>query len=194
MVIPLGLGDLGVGRKLRFLPRLDGLGRLDHGVAVRLGLGDLGVAFDLGDARLAQRVEVALAVPDVPDGEADDAQAHVRHVAGGHFLHFRGESVAVLVNVFHRHRAQDRAQMAFQRLHGDVLDVLRVFAQELLGGRRDGDVVTLDLDLRHAIHAHRHAFAGIDILLLLHVNGQQFQRELVHLLDHRDDERAAAFH
>ena len=173
-------------------PACDGLGRLDHRVAVGLGLGDLRVAFDLGDARLAQRIEVALAVLDVADGEADDAQAHVRHVARRHFLHLLGEGVAVLVNVLHRHRAQDRAQMAFQRLHGDVLDVLGVLAQELLGGGGDGNVVALDLDLRHAVHAHGHAFAGIDVLLLLHVNGQQLQRQPVHLLDDRDDEGAAA--
>ena len=155
-----------VGRELGFLPRLRGLGGLDHRVAVGLGLGDLRVAFDLGDARLAQRVEVALAVADVADGEADDAQAHVRHVAGGHFLHLRGEGIAVLVDVLHRHRAEDRAQMAFQGLHGDVLDLLGALAQELLGGGGDGDVVALDLDLRHAIHAHRHAFAGVNLRLL----------------------------
>ena len=91
-------------------------------IAVGLGLRDDGVAFDLRDARLAQRVEITLRVADVADGEADDGQTHVRHVAGGHFLHLRGERVAVLVNFLHRHRAENRAQMAFQRLRGDVFD------------------------------------------------------------------------
>ena len=171
LVIPLRLRNFGVGRELGFLPGLLGLRGLDHRIPVRFRLGDLCVAFHLRNPRLAQRVEVALAVPNVLDREADDAQTHVRHIAGSDFLNFRGESVAILVNVFHRHRAQDRPQMAFQSLIGDVLNVLSRFAEELLRGGRDRDVVTLDLDLRHPIHSHGHAFAGIDILLLLHVNG-----------------------
>src|SRR5205814_802497 len=83
--------------------------------AVGFGLRDLGIALDLGNARLAQRVEVALCIPDVADGEAHDAQAHVGHVARGHFLHFGGKGVAVLVNLLHSHRAEDGAQMALER-------------------------------------------------------------------------------
>ena len=177
--------------ELGFLPGLGRLRGLDHRVAVGFGLGDLGVAFDLGDAGFAEGIEVALAVADVADGEADDAQAHVGHVAGGDFLHLRGEGVAVLVDVLDGHRAQDGAQMAFQGLHGDVLDFVGALAQELLGGGGDGDVVTLDLDLRHAIHAHRHAFAGVD-LGRLHIDGQQLERQDVHFLDDRHDEGAAA--
>ena len=81
-----------------FLPGLGGLGRADHGVAVGFSLGDLCVAFDLGDARFTERFEVALPIADITDGEADDAQAHVGHVAGGDFLHLGGEGVAVLVD------------------------------------------------------------------------------------------------
>ena len=100
--------------------------------------------------------------------------------------------VAVLVNVLHGHRAENGAQVAFQGLRRDTLDVVNGLAQELLGGGGDGDVVAFDFDLGHAIHLHRHAFAGID-LRRLHINGQQLQGEHVHLLEHRDDERAAAF-
>ena len=74
--------------------------------------------------------------------------------------------------------------MAFQRLHGDVLDVVGAFAEELLGGGGDGDVVALDFDLRDAVHFHRHAFAGVN-LRRLHIDGQQFEREDVHLFDDR---------
>jgi uncharacterized protein YbjT (DUF2867 family) len=42
--------------------------------------------------RLAQRVEIPLFVPDVANGEADDPQPHVGHVAGRHFLDFRSEA------------------------------------------------------------------------------------------------------
>ncbi len=41
LIIALRLGDLGVGGELGFLPGLRGLRRLDHRVAVGLGLGDL---------------------------------------------------------------------------------------------------------------------------------------------------------
>ena len=61
LIIALRLGDLRVGGELRFLPGLRRLRGLDHRIAVGLGLGDDGVAFDLGDARFAERVEVALA-------------------------------------------------------------------------------------------------------------------------------------
>ena len=135
LIIALRLGDFRVGQELRLLPGLIRLRGTDDGVAVGLGLGDDGVAFDLGDARFAERVEVALGVADVADGEADDAEAHVAHVAGGHFLDFLGEGVAVLVNFLDRHRAENRAQMAFERLHGDVFDVVNALAQELFRTR-----------------------------------------------------------
>ncbi len=57
---------------------------------------------------------------------------------------------------------------------------------------RDGNVVALHLDLRHAVHFHRHAFARINFRRL-HINRQQFEREHVHLFENRQDERAAAF-
>ena len=182
LVIALRLGNFRVGDELRLLPRLIRLRGPNLRIAVGLGLGDDGVAFDLGDARFAEGVEVALGVADVADGETDDAEAHVGHVAGGHFLDLLGEGVAVLVNFLDRHRAENRAQMAFERLHGDVFDVVNAFAEKLFGSRGDGNVIALDLDLRHAVHLHRHAFARIN-LRRLHVNRQQFEREDVHLFD-----------
>jgi hypothetical protein len=106
---------------------------------------------------------------------------------------FCAKGIAVLVNVLDRHRAEDRAQMALERLHGDVLDVLGALAEELLRRRRDRNVVAFHLDLRHAIDAHRHAFARINFGRL-HVDGEQLEREQVRHLDDRQDERAAAFH
>ena len=176
MIIPLRLGDLGVGQEFGLLPGLGGLRGTDHGVPVRFGLGDVGVAFDLGDARFAQGVQVALRVANIADGKADNAHAHVGHVAGGDFLDFGGEGVAVLVNILHGHGAQNGAQMAFQSLRGDVLDFVNGLAQDLLGGGGDGNVVALDFDLGHAVHFDRHAFAGVN-LGRLHIDGEQFQRE-----------------
>ncbi len=61
LIIALRLGDFRVGCELRLLPGLLGLRGTDQRIAVGLGLGDDGVAFDLGDARFAERVEVTLA-------------------------------------------------------------------------------------------------------------------------------------
>ena len=82
--------------------------------------------------------------------------------------------------------------MTFQGLHGDVFNRLGVLAEELLGGSRDRDIVALDLDLRDAINPHRHAFAGINILLLLHIDGQQLQRKDIDLFVHRPNEHASS--
>ena len=103
-----------VGGEFGFLAGLGGLRGTNHRVAVGFGLGDDGVAFDLGDSRFAQSVEITLAVADVANGEADDTHAHVGHVTGGDFLDFRGKSVAVLVNVFNGHCAENGAQDALQ--------------------------------------------------------------------------------
>ena len=82
--------------------------------------------------------------------------------------------------------------MAFEGLHRDVFDVIDTFAQELLGGCRDGDVVSLNLNLGHAIDPHRHAFAGIDFRRV-NIDGQQLQRKNVHFFNDWNDEGAAAF-
>src|SRR5438445_13700788 len=82
--------------------------------------------------------------------------------------------------------------MPFQGLHGDILNGFGVLAQELLRRRRNRDIVPLHLYLRNAIDPHWHAFAGINILLLLHIDGEQLQRKDIHLLDHRINKHAAA--
>lgn len=81
--------------------------------------------------------------------------------------------------------------MAFQSLHGHVLDLLRGLAEKLLGRGGDRDIVAFHLHLGHAVHAHRHPFAGVNFGRL-HIDGQQLQREHVGLLDDGQDEGAAA--
>jgi hypothetical protein len=103
------------------------------------------------------------------------------------------ERVAVLVNLLDRHRAENRAQMAFHRLHRDVHDRGGILAQELFGSGGDGNIVALHFDLRHAIDFHRHAFARVN-LRRHHIDGEQFKRKDVHLLNDRKNERAAALH
>ena len=191
LIITLRLGDFRVGLKLCFLSGLIRLRRTDLCVAVCFGLRDDGIAFHLRDARFTERIEITLPVADIADGKTHNTEAHVRHVAGGNFLHLGRERIAVLINFFHGHRPENRAQVTFQRLHGDALDIFRALAQELFRCRGDGNVIALDLDLRHAVHANRHAFACVNFRRL-HINRQQFEREHIHFFKHRPHEAAAA--
>src|SRR5580765_211055 len=81
--------------------------------------------------------------------------------------------------------------MTFERLHGDVLDVVHSFAEELFGSGGDGDVVAFDFDLRDTVHLHGHALARVNFRRL-HINGEEFQRKDVHLLNNRINECATA--
>ncbi len=81
--------------------------------------------------------------------------------------------------------------MTFERLHGDIFYILDALAQKLFRCRRNGNIVALHLDLRHAVHFHRHAFARVNFRRL-HVNRQQFEREHIHLFKDWPDEAATA--
>ncbi len=175
------------------MPCLCGLRGFDHGVAVGLRLGDYSVSLDLRDPGLAQGVQVTLAIADVTNREAHNTQAHVGHIPGGDLLYLRCKRIAILIDVLYRHRTENCPQMAFESLCGDVLYLLGSFAEELLGCRGNRDVVALDLDLCHTVYADRNALAGVD-LRGLHVDGQQLQRQDIHLFIHRPDEHATTFY
>ena len=83
--------------------------------------------------------------------------------------------------------------MTFQRLSGNVAHLVGGLAEKLFGGGADGNVVALHLNLGHAIHLHRYAFARVNFRRL-DINGQQFERQDVHLFKHRHHECAAALH
>src|SRR5262249_49361389 len=89
------------------------------------------------------------------------------------------------------HGAENGAQMAFEGLHGDVFDVVNGFAEKLLGGGGDGDVIALHFDLRDAVHAHGNTFAGVNFGRL-DIDSEQFEREDVVFFQHGNDESAAA--
>jgi hypothetical protein len=55
----------------------------------------------------------------------------------------------------------------------------------------DGNVIAFDLDLRDAVHFHRHAFARINFRRL-DINGQQFERQQIYFLKNWQDKSAAA--
>jgi hypothetical protein len=69
-------------------------------------------------------------------------------MCGGHFLHLRGEGVAILIDVLDGHVPGWRGD-GF-RVGGNVLDFLGALAVELLRRGGDGNVVAFDFDLGHA--------------------------------------------
>ena len=185
--VPLGGGDAGLRLEPgRFLVAVGlrghdggvalGLGAADGGVARRLRLADLGVARDFRRALAAQRVEVALVVADVADGEAHDFEAHVGHVGPGHLADALGERFAVLINVLDRHGAEDGALGPFERLQGDLRDLALGLADELLRRRADGLLGARHLHLRHAVHGDGHALFRVD-LGRLHGEGHDLEGE-----------------
>ena len=109
----LRLSDGGLCLELCGFASLLGFRSLNGGVPVGVGLSDCGVSLDLCRSTDAQRLEVALFVLNVSNREADDLQAHVRHVGRGYFSDLIGESSPVLVDVFNAHCAQYGALVSF---------------------------------------------------------------------------------
>ena len=157
--IALGFGDL----RVRFEPgRLPGTVRLslsDARVPLRLGpsdvrvarglsLADLRVAPDLSGPRAAQRLEVSLLVLDVPEREADDLEAHVRHVGAGHLPHPLGEGLPVLVDLLHRQGAEHGALVPLEGLKRDLCDLIGALPEELLRRGPDRVLAAGNLHLR----------------------------------------------
>ncbi len=106
------------------LPFLVGHRRLDRRVALRLRLADDGVALDLGRALLAERVEVAHLVADLLDRQDVDVDAHLLQIDGRLVGHLLGERLPVGVDLLDGERAEDRAQVAFERLEDHALDLV----------------------------------------------------------------------
>ncbi len=139
----------------------------------------------------AERVEVAVGIADVANGKRVNHQTHVGEVGGGDFLDALGEHVPVLIDLLDRHGAADRAEVAFERLEGDVRNLLPPHAQEAFRGLADGEVGALHLGLRDAVHDDGHALFGVD-LGRLHFERHQFEGQDVDALEDGPDERAAA--
>ncbi len=128
-MVDVGLVALG-------LALLVGVGRLDHRVALGERFADDRVALDLGGALLAERVEVALLVADLLDGQDVDVDAHLLEIDGRLVGHLLREGLAVGVDLLDGQRAEDRPQVPFERLEDDALDLFGRHAEEALGGAR----------------------------------------------------------
>ena len=124
LVLLLRFSDSGLSLILGGFPLLAGAGRRDGCIPRGLGLADFRVPLHLGGTLATQCVQVALVVADILDGEGDDTQSHVGHIAGGYILNPGGESIPVFVDLFHRHCAQDGPQVAFQCLQGHVANLV----------------------------------------------------------------------
>ena len=81
-------------------------------IAIRLGLADLGVAFDLGRAAFAESVEVAFFIGDLLNRQGVEPDAHFLEIAGGLGQQFLCKTLAVVVDLFDGQRAEDRTEMA----------------------------------------------------------------------------------
>jgi len=125
---------------------------------------------------LASRV--ASASPMVPSRFTSAVRlvAHVLHgeyvYADAHSLQvhrsFRGqllcEARAVAVDLLHGQGAKNRAEVAFQCLKDDPLDLLVRHAQEALGRGTQREIIALDLDVGDSLHRDRHALQCVGAL------------------------------
>ena len=103
-LVGLGLGDRGGPQ---------GFGALDGNVPFSFGGGHFGIAANAGDVRPAHVGDVVVLVAHFLDGEADDFQPHLGHVAGVGGTHTIGNHFRFLDDLFHRQLADDAAQVSF---------------------------------------------------------------------------------
>ena len=82
--------------------------------------------------------------------------------------------------------------MPFHHEADESFALLGALGQKLLGRGADGHRIRLHLELRHRFHGDRNALVGIQALLRRHVKRHQFEGEILALLHHRKDDRAAA--
>src|SRR5690606_39430198 len=104
----------------------------DLRVAVCLGLADLGIALYFGGSAFTESVEVALFVRDLLDGEGVHADAHFFKVTGCLGCELLGEAEAVVIDLFDGERAEDGAEVAFERLEDKLVELLLRHSQKAL--------------------------------------------------------------
>ena len=191
--IPGRQRDLRVGLELRLLAFLQGLRRFDLRVAVSFSFADGCVALDLRGPALAERVEVALLVADLLDRQNVNADAHLLEIGRGLGRQFLREALAIAVDLFHRERAEDRPQVAFERLEDDLLDDVMCHAQEALGGRLERAVVAADLHVGDGLDRDGNALQRVGPLDLER-DRHHVEMQVLDLLQERDPQGGAAAH
>ena len=151
------------------------------------------VTLHFGHARTAQCFEITFLVAHVLDHERVNAQAHIRQIAGGDFLHALRELIPLAVDFLHRQRADDAAQVAGQCLVRHVDNFLARLGEEPFGGRADRYIIAGDLDLGHAFERDGHALFGVDILGG-DLDRHDFEHDPIDPFQHRPDKGAATLH
>ena len=128
---------------------------------MRLGFADRRIALDFRCPPLAERVEVFLFVGDLLDGEHVDAEPHLLEIRRRFARELLGEALTVAVHFLDGQRAEDRSQVAFERLEDDLLDLIVRHAEEALGRGLQRRVVAANLHVRHRLHRDRHALQRV---------------------------------
>ena len=185
--LDLGLaeGDVTLGVELDLLR----LGLPDGGLLVGGGLGHPRVALAAGRLLLPDQVHVADFVADRLDREVVDREAGRRQVALGGALDLLLELLAVVVELLHGERADDRAERPLEDVLHDRLDLI-LAVDEPLGGVADRLVVATDLDRRDALDRALDALLG-DGIGQVHVDLAGREVEPSELVDQRQDHDAS---
>ncbi len=112
-------------------------------------------------------------------------------IDGGLVGHLLGERLAIGVDLLDGQRAEDRAEVAFERLEDDALDLIGRHAEEPLGRAPQRHVVAGDLDVGDGLDRHRDALLGVR-LLDAQRDRDDVQREVRDLLEDGQPQRGAA--
>ncbi len=127
-VLPLGLGDEGLGLQAGHFGFLAGLGGSDDGLLLPLGLGDGGVALGCRDDRFAEGVEIALGIGEFLERESQQEDAHAGELILGRIHDALVEFRTAPVDLLHRHRPDDFPHLALQDGHRHVADTVLAHA------------------------------------------------------------------
>src|SRR5262249_2614514 len=174
------------GSALRF-------GALDSDVALGFGCCNFSVALDPRDVRATHIGDVLVLVANFLDGEAHDFESHLGHVTGASAAHAVTDHFRFLDDLLDGELADDAAEMAFHDQANEPFELLGPLGQELFGGGADRHGIGLHLELGDGFDGHRNALVGVHTLLRRDVKGHQLERELTAVLEHRQNDRSAAF-
>src|ERR1700730_18342680 len=181
--------------RLRFCPggRALRLGTLDRDVAVRFGCRHFRIALDARNVRPAHVGDVFVFVAHFLQREAHHFEPHLVHVIRARGTHAVGNHFRLLHDLLHGKLPDNPAQMTFHHKPDQPFALLRPLGQELLRRGSNGLRIGFHFDLRDRFDRHGQALIGVQALLRSDVKRHQLQREFTALLDHRIDNRAAAF-
>ena len=190
------LGDLPllIGLRASHRCRPLGFGPPNRRVAFCLRRGNVRLALDAGDVRLAHVGDVVVHVANFADRERDDLQPHLVEVLGAGAPNFVGDHFGLLHDLLDRQLAHDAAEMPLHDQADEALAFFLLFVQKLFGRGLNALRIRFDLDLRDRLDRHGDALRGVKVLRRGDVERHQLQRQIARALDHRPDHAATALH